>query len=1631
MPSDLSPFNLYSDFSGADLALLARLDPEAYAEIKAAIDLEQTERDREEYEGSLIAFIKRAWREVESRPLALNWHHYAIADNLENIADGTIRNLVINIPPRHSKTLITNIFFPAWIWTQSDIAPLRGPHVKFLCVSYGATLAEEIALKMRRLVMGDWYQTLWGHRVRILDDQKSRANFGNSAGGERMSNSIEGGLLGRGGDIQICFPYEEIIWTENGPEPIGLIVEERRRVQVWSFNRESQKVELRPITGWHVNPSRPLVRIVTDRGSLRCTRDHRVLTDRGFVAAGSLPPGAVLVVSRQMPPSAPRPKGIDRSHTHAETSRNHGGGFRALKHKLGLILGKRGAAGGLAYGREAKMAPYSTSSDASDCSGTHTVFFCEHARWARIGRYFAHHFFCQMASAVAKSTVPLRVLNILQSRTVFEIIKTGVSCVAVYVSDLLFDRGWSKECPSYHDMNLSPCLFSFGVNQTNVRIVIPRLGFCPEDFTSNRAMETPNATDRARFIEALEAWDGEPSFVRVVDVERVHDVPSATYCVSVEHNRNMVVGQQLYAILANCDDPQTRKGADSEAERAASIQGMSDLTTRITDPRTVAKILIMQRLHLADATDWALKNWSDDTVHLLYPARFSLDTACPTDPRTVPGELLWPDVWTEEELFKIERGLEALDGEILSDYACTPGESPVLMADLSLRPISEIQIGDSIVGFTTGNSATAARPHGRPMRRRLVETKVLAVHRYSSAAIVRIEMESGAVVRCTPDHRWYRKNGGSTDRKHIYGVAKVGGKLGRVCHSELPTLEGDDLHLAGWLAGFFDGEGSVSLCAKFGGKFGYRASSQIAFYQGHGRNAPLCDKLEVALNRFGFEWGVYEDERKESAHDGGTGTYKFRQYRLRGDGLPMFQKFVHLIKPLKWRDRMIAGAFGNKFIKEWDKIVRIEPDGWVPVYALETTTGNYIVSGYASSNSAGQLQQNPIPRGGGIINKQDWNIWPEWVPRPDDMVSSPSGLPFVPLPEVSHVIMSLDTNYSEKDTADWTACLVLGIWHRPRHLTQIVHRDGMARDDLVLDDGEQPRVILMGGWRMRGKLNSEEMDPRTRQPAGVAQRVIQTARQFPVDELIIEDATRGKDVKDEIERQMIDQNFTIRLFNPKRHGDKVARLNAVQPLFSQGLVYAPAKCRVVTDERGYEQVVVEEFAWVTDVMAECVVGDTQIITQQGLKSAKDIMPGEMVLTHRGRFRPVVWTRKSEATNLVRLRAKGLREITLTANHPVYEATVGWDHKFRKVQWTEAGKVKPRSYTERKRRGKITREPTSGKFPGLCLPTPIRENPIDEIDLREWATMPNGKRMSLLYDDATMTTSHTASQSIKWRQPLDRTFGRVMGLYLAEGSGTRSARYWSFNSETEVGLVKEVEAFISDRLGCGFYTRTQGNCTTVSVSAPLLTEFFNEFGVHAANKRIPEWVWDAPDEFVAGLVDGVAEGDGHIYKDTQHVVSVSPSLLWGLRLLAARVGIYATVNLNKPAGTETFNGREYDTLPLWTARWAVTKKSNVVFGPDDLMIYALTDSEPLEGAATVYNFEVAEDNSYVTTGGIVHNCEAVPRGAHDDYADSLSMGLLHLRESGYIALTAEYVRQQVAVRSNYAQGRGSIRQAYGV
>jgi len=143
-------------------------------------------------------FVRQAWAVVEpSTPFVPGWHIDAIIEHLEAVTRGEIRNLLINVPPRHMKSLLVSVFWPPWEW-------IRFPERRWLYSSYAASLSIRDSLKCRRLIESPWYQRLWGDRFALTSDQNTKGRFDNSRSGYRLATSVGGAATGEGGDRIVC-----------------------------------------------------------------------------------------------------------------------------------------------------------------------------------------------------------------------------------------------------------------------------------------------------------------------------------------------------------------------------------------------------------------------------------------------------------------------------------------------------------------------------------------------------------------------------------------------------------------------------------------------------------------------------------------------------------------------------------------------------------------------------------------------------------------------------------------------------------------------------------------------------------------------------------------------------------------------------------------------------------------------------------------------------------------------------------------------------------------------------------------------------------------------------------------------------------------------------------------------------------------------------------------------------------------------------------------------------------------------------------------------------------------------------------------------------------------------------------
>lgn len=169
------------------------------AEVSPVIlrDAVRTVRNTLRAEASLYEFLKQAWHVVEPGvEFTHGWHLQIICEHLEAMSTGEIRKLLVNIPPRHSKSTIISVVYPVWQW-------IHNPSEQFLTASYSATLSTRDAAKSRHLLTSPWFQERWGDRFTLSGDTNAKQRYQNDKRGYRISTSVGGTATGEGGSILI------------------------------------------------------------------------------------------------------------------------------------------------------------------------------------------------------------------------------------------------------------------------------------------------------------------------------------------------------------------------------------------------------------------------------------------------------------------------------------------------------------------------------------------------------------------------------------------------------------------------------------------------------------------------------------------------------------------------------------------------------------------------------------------------------------------------------------------------------------------------------------------------------------------------------------------------------------------------------------------------------------------------------------------------------------------------------------------------------------------------------------------------------------------------------------------------------------------------------------------------------------------------------------------------------------------------------------------------------------------------------------------------------------------------------------------------------------------------------------
>jgi DNA-cytosine methyltransferase len=151
-----------------------------------------------------------------------------------------------------------------------------------------------------------------------------------------------------------------------------------------------------------------------------------------------------------------------------------------------------------------------------------------------------------------------------------------------------------------------------------------------------------------------------------------------------------------------------------------------------------------------------------------------------------------------------------------------------------------------------------------------------------------------------------------------------------------------------------------------------------------------------------------------------------------------------------------------------------------------------------------------------------------------------------------------------------------------------------------------------------------------------------------------------------------------------------------------------------------------------------------------------------------------------------------------------------------------------------------------------------------------------------------------------------------------------------------------------------------------------------FGKYAHGKLIPEWVQNAPKEYIQEFINGYMKADGNIRENGGlQLTTVSLNLAFGLQRLYLKLGHIFSINKTIRPKTCVIEGRTVNQRDTYCIRGVLKREKNVsAFIEDNYVWYPpskITKKEVTE--TNVYNFEVDIDNSYIVENTIVHNCQS--------------------------------------------------------
>ena len=366
----------------------------------------------------------------------------------------------------------------------------------------------------------------------------------------------------------------------------------------------------------------------------------------------------------------------------------------------------------------------------------------------------------------------------------------------------------------------------------------------------------------------------------------------------------------------------------------------------------------------------------------------------------------------------------------------------------------------------------------------------------------------------------------------------------------------------------------------------------------------------------------------------------------------------------------------------------------------------------------------------------------------------------------------------------------------------------------------------------------------------------------------------------------------------------------------------------------------------------CFVKGTPVLTNAGYKNIENVNLHDTLLTHTGQFKKI--------NNLQTKMYSGFL-YTIYVKYHHHNIVCSEEHPFYVRTKTKNGEKNGNIFDTPK--WKKAKELTDCDYVGMVV---NKKSIIPELTTNKGMNKNFSLKLTTRLDDPDMWYMMGYFLGDGWVEDTTKKNGNCMNKIIFA---------MNTNDETEV-LTRIRKILPITDIQC-----PTGKCNKYGCSNKRWYNILKLFGKYAHGKVIPEWVHDAPNEYISEFINGYKKADGNI-RNTRcsRYTTVSQDIAYGIQRLYLKLGLVFGTQKDIRPYSHIIQGREVKQRNTYCiSGYEQLKRPSLAFIDDDYVWFPISIKKNTGTNIQVFNFEVDEDNSYIVSNVIVHNCQGFSNG----------------------------------------------------